>query len=313
MLRAFIFPGQGSQQVGMGKSLAEALPTARLVFEEIDDALSDNLSRIMFEGPDDTLRLTENAQPALMAVSMAIMRCLEVDGRRDIAHDASFVAGHSLGEYSALAAVKTIGLADAARLLRRRGAAMQRAVPVGVGAMAALLGVDLPIVAEILAEARDGEICDIANDNAPGQIVISGHRSAVDRAIEIAKTRGVRRAISLPVSAPFHCQLLAPAAEEMRRALDETEFSVPLIPVVTNVSAKGETDPERLKALLVAQVTEMVRWRDCVQFMMDRDIDTLVEVGSGKVLTGLAKRINRELETQNIETPEDIERLLKQL
>ena len=306
MKRAFTFPGQGSQFVGMGKSLAEAFPVARDVFREVDDTLGADLSRVMFEGPEEDLRLTENAQPALMAVSLAIVRVLE-DGGVELAATAAFAAGHSLGEYSALAAAGALELADTAKLLRLRGQAMQRAVPVGEGAMAALLGLDFESAAAVVAEAAQGEVCATANDNAPGQVVVSGHKAAVERAIELAKARGARRGLLLPVSAPFHCSLMAPAAEEMRRALAAVNFSPPSVPIVANVKATSVTEPNEIAKLLVEQVTGLVRWRESVGFLASQGIEMLVELGAGKVLTGLARRIDSSLVTVNLQEPEDIE------
>ncbi|MEE8371791.1 MAG: ACP S-malonyltransferase [Sphingomonadales bacterium] len=306
MKRAFTFPGQGSQFAGMGKPLADAFKAAADVFAEVDDALSQNLCRIIFEGPEEDLRLTENAQPALMAVSMAAMRVLESDGHL-LTGLASLAAGHSLGEYSALAAAGSISLVDTARLLKRRGQAMQRAVPVGEGAMAALLGLDFEAAREVVAEAALGEVCTTANDNAPGQVVISGHLAAVERAIELAKAKGARRGILLPVSAPFHCSLMQPAAEEMAEALKKVEIGPPAVPIVANVRAESVTEPGEIRKLLVEQVTGSVRWRESVGYMAASGIEQLVEVGAGKVLTGLARRIDRELETVSIQTPEDLE------
>ena len=307
MARAFVFPGQGSQAVGMGQGLAEAFPVARHLFQEVDDALSQNLSRLMFEGPEDDLRLTENAQPALMAVSLAVVRVLEQEAGLDLAAAGDLVAGHSLGEYSALAAVGAFEVAEAARLLKRRGQAMQEAVPVGEGAMAALLGLDIEAAAEIAAEAAQGEICTPANDNAPGQVVLSGQAAAVERAIEIAAGKGARKSVLLPVSAPFHCALMAPAAEVMAQALEETPPRPPRLPLVSNVTAEAVTEAETIRYLLVQQVTDMVRWRESVLFMKSRGIDSLVELGAGKVLTGLTRRIDRDLTGIAVGGPEDID------
>lgn len=307
MARAFVFPGQGSQAVGMGQGLAEAFPVARHLFQEVDDALSQNLSRLMFEGPEDDLRLTENAQPALMAVSLAVVRVLEQEAGLDLADAGDLVAGHSLGEYSALAAVGAFEVAEAARLLKRRGQAMQEAVPVGEGAMAALLGLDIEAAAEIAAEAAQGEICTPANDNAPGQVVLSGQAAAVERAIEIAAGKGARKSVLLPVSAPFHCALMAPAAEVMAQALEETPPRPPRLPLVSNVTAEAVTEAETIRYLLVQQVTDMVRWRESVLFMKSRGIDSLVELGAGKVLTGLTRRIDRDLTGIAVGGPEDID------
>jgi [acyl-carrier-protein] S-malonyltransferase len=315
MGRAFVFPGQGSQAVGMGAALAGAFADARQVFEEVDDALAQTLSRLMFEGPEDELTLTENAQPALMAVSLAVVRVLQNEGGIALAEKADFVAGHSLGEYSALAAAGTLELADAARLLKRRGRAMQEAVPVGEGAMAALLGLDLEAAAEVAAEAAaaaegEPEVCAPANDNAPGQVVVSGHKAAVERAVELAGARGAKRCVMLPVSAPFHCALMAPAAEVMAEALAEATLRPPEVPLVANVTAEPVTSPEAIRRLLVDQVTGMVRWRESVLAMKDAGVDTLVELGAGKVLGGLARRIDRELTGTSVGTPEDIEALI---
>ena len=313
MARAFIFPGQGSQAVGMGKELAEASAVARHLFEEVDDALSQHLSRLMFEGPEDELRLTENAQPALMAVSLAVVRVLEQEAGIDLAEAGDLVAGHSLGEYSALAAVGAFEVAEAARLLKRRGQAMQAAVPVGEGAMAALLGLDLEAATAVAADAAQGEVCAPANDNAPGQVVVSGHKAAVERALEIAAERGARRSVLLPVSAPFHCSLMAPAAEAMAEALDRTPPREPRLPLVSNVSAQSVIDPEAIRYLLVQQVTDMVRWRESVLFMKAQGIDTLIELGAGKVLSGLTRRIDRELAGVSVGGPGDVEALQKSL
>ena len=311
MTRALVFPGQGSQSVGMGLELAAAFATARDVFGETDEALKQSLSRLMFEGPEEELVLTENAQPALMAVSLAVARVLEKDGGLDLKRQVAFVAGHSLGEYSALAAAHALALADAARLLKRRGLAMQRAVPVGVGAMAALLGMEVEGARAIAEAAAQGEVCDAANDNGPGQVVLSGHKSAVERAVEIAAERGSRRSIMLPVSAPFHCALMKSAADEMAEALAEVKLAEPLVPLVANVSAEPVRDTEEIKRLLVAQVTGLVRWRECVLTMKREGVDNLVELGAGRVLTGLAKRIDRELAASSVGTPAEVEAFLK--
>jgi [acyl-carrier-protein] S-malonyltransferase len=313
MKRAFVFPGQGSQAVGMGAALSAAFPAAREVFEEVDEALSQNLSKIMAEGPEDELTLTENAQPALMAVSMAVVRTLEQEGKLDLAKSGAFTAGHSLGEYSALAAAGTLTLADAARLLKRRGQAMQAAVPVGEGAMAALLGLDLATAQAVSEEAAQGEVICPANDNADGQVVVSGARSAVERALEIAKEKGAKRAVLLPVSAPFHCPLMAPAAEAMEAALAETDLAPPRLPMVANVTAEAVTEPETIRRLLVEQVTGMVRWRESVAYMAAHEVEELVELGSGKVLSGLARRIDRSLSARSVGAPEDIENFLNSL
>ena len=306
MTRAFVFPGQGSQFVGMGQTLAEAEPAARLVFEEINDALSQDLSKIMWEGSDDDLRLTENAQPALMAVSMAVIRTLEAGGA-NIAEIASHVAGHSLGEYSALAATGAFSIADTARLLKLRGQAMQRAVPVGEGAMAAILGLSFEDVVSVAKEAAQGDVVVAANDNADGQVVISGHKAAVERAIDIAKEKGAKRGVLLPVSAPFHCPLMQPAADEMKAALAEVPLQRPSLPIIANVLAVPISEPEGIANLLVEQVTGAVRWRESVACMSSLGITQMVEVGAGKVLSGLARRIDRSLATVNIQDPADIE------
>lgn len=313
MARAFVFPGQGSQAVGMGKELAEALPTARHVFEEVDEALQQHLSQLMFEGPEDELTLTANAQPALMAVSVAVMRVLQQDGGLELPKKAAYVAGHSLGEYSALCAAGALSLPDTARLLRRRGEAMQAAVPVGVGAMAALLGLAFDDAREVAAAAAGDDVCEPANDNAEGQVVVSGHRSAVERAVELAKERGGRRSIMLPVSAPFHCALMQPAADVMAEALDGADMTAPAVPLVANVTAAAVEAPAEIADLLVRQVTAMVRWRESVLFMKSEDVDNLVELGVGKVLTGMLRRIDRELSGTAISTPDDIDAFLKTL
>lgn len=304
MRPAFIFPGQGSQAIGMGKALADALPASRRVFEEVDDALDERLSRVMWEGPEEELTRTRNAQPALMAVSIAALRALEAEGVT-VAEHAAYVAGHSLGEYSALTAAGSLTLGETARLLRLRGEAMQKAVPLGVGAMAALLGLDLPVARDVASEAASGsEICEAANDNAPGQVVVSGHKAAVERAVEIAKGRGARRAMMLTVSAPFHCALMQPAAEAMAEALLGARIAAPAIPVVTNVEAAPTSDPQEIRRLLVAQVTGMVRWRESMAWLAANGVTRLYEVGSGKVLSGLAKRIAPELVATPVGDPE---------
>lgn len=310
MTRAFVFPGQGSQAVGMGRQLAGAFAAARAVFEEIDDALSQNLTHLMFEGPEDELILTENAQPALMAVSLAAVRVLKVEGGVEVAGTARRVAGHSLGEYSALAAAGALGLADTARLLKIRGRAMQQAVAVGEGAMAALLGLDLAAAREVAAEAAGDGVCVVANDNAPGQVVVSGTREAVERAVEIASGRGARKCVMLPVSAPFHCPLMAPAADAMAEALAEVNMFPPLVPLVANVTAGSVEVVGDIRRLLVEQVTGMVRWRESVLHMKEAGIATLVEIGAGKVLSGLTRRIDRDLDSVNIGAPEDVEAFL---
>ena len=311
MARAFVFPGQGSQRVGMGEALAEAFPEARAVFEEVDDALDQNLSRLMAQGPGEDLVLTENAQPALMAVSMAAVRVIEGEGGFSLAGKCALVAGHSLGEYSALTAVGSLALADTARLLRLRGRAMQEAVPVGEGAMAALLGLDLEAARTVAEEAAEGEVCAAANDNAPGQVVLSGDRAAIERAIALAPEHGARKCIELPVSAPFHCALMAPAAEAMAEALEAAPIAPPGVPVIANVTAAPVTAPTEIRRLLVEQVTAMVRWRESILCMRAHDVDAVVELGAGKVLSGLARRIDRELATQAVEGPDDIEVFLK--
>lgn len=295
----------------MGRELAAAFVTARDVFAETDEALKQKLSRLIFEGPEDELVLTENAQPALMTVSLAVARVLEKDGGLDLKHHIAFVAGHSLGEYSALAAAHALGLADAARLLKRRGLAMQRAVPVGVGAMAALLGMEIEAAREVAKAAAQGEVCDTANDNGPGQVVVSGHKTAVERAIAIAAERGARRSILLPVSAPFHCALMQPAADEMAEALAEVKLVEPLVPLVANVSAGPVREPGDIKRLLVEQVTGLVRWRECVLTMKREGVHELIELGAGRVLSGLAKRIDREIAASPVGTPAEVEAFLK--
>lgn len=304
-MEAFIFPGQGSQTVGMGKDLYDAEPAGRRVFEEIDQALGEALSRVIFEGPEDALRLTHNTQPALMAVSLALMAVLEERGV-GIGARASYVAGHSLGEYSALCAAGALSITDAARLLRKRGEAMQRAVAVGEGAMAALLGLDFETAVAVAKEAAEGGVCSPANDNAPGQVVVSGDKAAVERAIAIAKDKGAKRGILLPVSAPFHCPLMQPVADEMAAILADVEISRPCVPVISNVTAEPIDDPDTIRMLLVDQITGVVRWRECVEKLGELGVERLVEVGAGKVLTGLAKRIDRDLETVAIQGPEDI-------
>ena len=314
MARAFVFPGQGSQKVGMGQDLAAAFAAAREVFEEVDEALKQPLTRLMFEGPAEQLILTENAQPAIMACSMAVVRVLEREGGVDLAQKAAFVAGHSLGEYSALCAAGALDIGDTARLLKIRGQAMQMAVPVGQGAMLALMGVD-PDEARAIADeaAGSGEVCVAANDNAPGQIVISGSTAAVERATELAKEAGAKRAVLLPVSAPFHCALMQPAADAMDEALGAVAINAPAVPVMANVTAAPVEDPAEIKRLLVEQVTGMVRWRECVEQLKAQGVDTLVEVGSGKILAGLARRIDRELSVVNVGTPEEVEAFLASL
>ena len=313
MSRAFVFPGQGSQAVGMGRDVAEAFACAREVFEEIDEGLGQNLSRLMFEGPDEELILTENAQPAIMAVSMAMMQVLKFEGGVDLAATAAFVSGHSLGEYSALAAAGCFSLADTAGLLKTRGRAMQEAVPVGQGAMAALMGLDLDDVIAIAAAASVDGVCAAANDNAPGQVVVSGDAAAVEQAIEIAKEKGAKRAILLPVSAPFHCPLMAPAAKVMAEALGEVAMQPLTVPLIANVTADVVADLADIRSHLVDQVTGMVRWRECVLTMKNEGVDSLIEVGGGKVLAGLARRIDKELSAISVGTPDSIEEFLKGL
>mgnify|MGYP001220239215 CR=1 FL=1 len=290
MTIAFVFPGQGSQAVGMGKALSDNFAAARAVFAEVDEALSQNLSHLMWDGPEAELTLTENAQPALMAVSMAVVRVLEAEQGITVANTAACVAGHSLGEYSALAAAGTFSIADTARLLKIRGKAMQAATPVGTGAMAALLGLDFATAAASAAEGAQGEVCQAANDNSDGQVVISGHKAAVERAAEIAKAKGAKRAVMLPVSAPFHCALMQPAADAMAEALSKVRMNAPVVPVIANVKAGPLTDPAAIRDSLVAQVTGTVRWRECVAHMAAQGVTLFVELGSGKVLTGLAKK-----------------------
>ena len=314
MKRAFVFPGQGSQAVGMGSALAAAFTAARQVFEEVDDALSQNLSQLMFEGPESELTLTENAQPALMAASLAVIRVLEGEGGFSFTRNVAFVAGHSLGEYSALAAAGALTIGDGAHLLRLRGQAMQQAVPVGEGAMAALLGLDVEQGQAVAAEAagRD-EVCAVANDNAPGQVVVSGHRRAVERAMAIARGHGARRSIALPVSAPFHSPLMAPAAEVMAEALRRVALRPPAVPLVANVSATGTRDPARIKRGLVEQVTAMVRWRESMLVLKQDGVDEVIEAGAGRVLSGLVKRIDPDLVARSIGTPAEVESLIKEL
>lgn len=304
MTKAFVFPGQGAQAIGMGRALAEAYPAAKAVFDEVDAALGAPLSALIWDGDIETLTLTENAQPALMATSIAALRALEAEGVKIT--DAAFVAGHSLGEYSALCAAGALSLQDTARLLRRRGQAMQAAVPVGVGAMAALLGLDFAAADAVAREAAEGEVCQAANDNDPAQVVVSGHKGAVERALEIAKARGAKRAILLPVSAPFHCALMQPAADAMAEALKDVEIKVPAVPVVANVVARAVTDPAEIRRLLVEQVTGSVRWRESVEWMAGQGVTEFWEIGSGKALSGMIRRIAKEAATKAIGAPDDI-------
>jgi [acyl-carrier-protein] S-malonyltransferase len=312
MAIAFTFPGQGSQAVGMGKDLAEAFPEARRVFEEVDDALGEKLSRVIWEGPDETLTLTANAQPALMAVSLAAFRALEARGL-SLTDKVGYVAGHSLGEYSALAAAGFVSVADAARLLRIRGNAMQSAVPVGEGAMAAIIGLEQGDVEAACAEAAGGSVCQIANDNGGGQLVISGTKAAVELAAKLCTEKGAKRALMLQVSAPFHSALMAPAADAMREALADVKKNAPAVPVVSNVSVEPSSDPDLISARLVEQVTGRVRWRETVEWFGANDVTTLYEVGAGKVLSGLARRINRDMATAPIGTPADVDAALTAL
>ena len=306
MKRAFIFPGQGSQAVGMGKALADTFSQAKAVFDEVDEALSQKLSATMWEGPAEELTLTANTQPALMAVSVAAIRVLEAEAGLDLKNHAAFVAGHSLGEYSALAAAGSLSVADTARLLRIRGNAMQNAVPVGQGAMAALLGLEFDAALEVAREAAQGEVCDAANDNGGAQVVVSGHKAAVERAVAIAQTKGAKRAVMLAVSAPFHCALMRPAADAMREALGRVTVNAPVVPVVANVEAAAITDPAAIRDALVRQVTGTVRWRESVAYMAAQGVESFYEVGSGKVLTGLVKRIAAGATATAIGTPEDV-------
>jgi [acyl-carrier-protein] S-malonyltransferase len=306
MSAAFVFPGQGSQTVGMGKSLAANFAPAQKIFDEVDEALGSKLSAIIFEGPIETLTLTENAQPALMAVSVAVIRVLEAEAGLDLKRDAQFVAGHSLGEYSALAASGAFTVADTARLLRTRGQAMQKAVPVGVGAMAALIGLEFDAAAAVAAEAAQGQVCQAANDNGGGQVVVSGDKAAVERAVEIAKGKGAKRAMILPVSAPFHCALMQPAADAMADALSKVKVSAPVVPVVANVLAKPIQSPDEIVRSLVTQVTGTVRWRESVAFMAQAGVTKFYEIGAGKVLSGLIKRIADGATTSAVGTPDDV-------
>ncbi len=304
MSRAFVFPGQGAQTIGMGRDLAEAYPAAKAVFDEVDDALGEKLSQIIWEGDQDTLTLTQNAQPALMATSLAAMRALEAEGVSIT--DASCVAGHSLGEYSALAAAGALSISDAARLLRTRGQAMQEAVPVGVGAMAALLGLDFETAKAVAKEAAGDEVCQAANDNDPGQVVVSGHKAAVERAVELAKEKGAKRAVMLPVSAPFHCALMEPAARVMADALSKVELNRPSVPLVANVLAEQVIDSGTIRSLLVEQVTGSVRWRESVEDMARDGVTEIWEIGAGKALSGMVRRINREITCRAVGSPDEV-------
>ena len=304
MSRAFVFPGQGAQTIGMGKALAEAYPAARAVFDEVDDALGEKLSTLIWEGSQDDLTLTHNAQPALMATSLAAMKALEAEGVTIAA--ASYVAGDSLGEYSALAAAGALTITDAARLLRKRGEAMQAAVPVGQGAMAALLGLDFEKARDVAKVAAEGEICQAANDNDPGQVVVSGHKGAVERAVELAREHGAKRAVLLPVSAPFHCALMRPAAEAMAEALSHVNIERPAVPVVANVVAEAINDPATIRSLLVDQVTGSVRWRESVLWMAQHGVSEAWEIGAGKALSGMIRRIDRSITCRSVGTPEDV-------
>ena len=311
-MRAYIFPGQGSQSVGMGKALAEASGVARELFQEVDEALGQNLTRLMFEGPQDELTLTENAQPAIMANALATLRVLEKEAGVRLADKADFVAGHSLGEYTALCAAESFDVATTAKLLKLRGRSMQAAVPVGVGAMAALIGVDLEQAQSIAAEAAQGEVCTAANDNAPGQVVISGHRTEIERALVVAKERGFKRALLLPVSAPFHCSLMQPAADAMAQALGDTDIRPPAVPVYANVTAAPESDPAEVRRLLVEQVTGMVRWRESITAMTEAGVTHFVEFG-GKVLAPMVKRISPDVSATSVISMDDVEALVKEI
>lgn len=316
-MRAFVFPGQGSQFIGMGKDLAEAFPAARETFEEVDDALGQKLFQLMTQGEEADLNLTENTQPALMAVSMAIINVLTREGKIQLGQKINFVAGHSLGEYSALTAVGALDLPKTAKLLKLRGQAMQKAVPVGIGAMAAILGLDLPdvqlLVKDATAKAQNKEVVESANDNSSGQIVISGHKGAVAIAIEMAPERGAKKAIALPVSAPFHSTLMAPAAQTMSQALADTNIRPPIVPVISNVTAKAVTEPHLIRQLLVDQITGMVRWRESVSYMKEQGVEEMIEIGAGKVLAGLIKRIEKDVACESVGTPEQVEALIKKL
>lgn len=310
MARAFVCPGQGAQSIGMGKALAEAYVESKQVFEEVDDALGESLSKLIWEGDIDVLTLTENAQPALMATSLAAARALTREGMG--VETANYVAGHSLGEYSALAIAGALSIADAARLLRTRGKAMQAAVPVGVGAMAALLGLDFETASQVAKQAAGDEVCEAANDNDPAQVVVSGHKAAVERAVELAKEHGAKRAVLLPVSAPFHCSLMSPAAAVMKEALSEATIISPSVPVVSNVKAQAVSDPDEIRELLIQQITGSVRWRESVMWMAQNAVSEIWEIGAGKALSGMVRRIDRGVECKNIATPEDIRALSSQ-
>jgi [acyl-carrier-protein] S-malonyltransferase len=315
MKRAFVFPGQGSQAVGMGRGLADAFQAARDLFAEVDETLSQPLSRLMFEGPESDLTLTENAQPALLAASLAVIRVLESEGGLKFGRHVTFVAGHSLGEYSALAAARAVTVTDAVRLVKLRGQTMQRAVPVGTGAMAALLGLDIEAARAVAVEAIRGaphDVCAVANDNAPGQVVVSGHLQAIERAIAIARQRGARSVI-LPVSAPFHSPLMSPAAEVMKGALDETELYPPLVPLVANLSASAISEPDEIKHQLVGQVTAMVRWRESMRYLKTAEVEEVAEIGSGRVLTGLSRRIDPALAACSVSTAAEVDAFMKML
>lgn len=309
MTTAFVFPGQGAQTIGMGKALAEAYPAAKAVFDEVDEALGEKLSALIWEGEQDQLTLTQNAQPALMATSLAALRALESEGLV-LADRAAYVAGHSLGEYSALAAAGSISISDAARLLRTRGRAMQEAVPVGVGAMAALLGLDFATARDVAMAASEGDVCQAANDNDPAQVVVSGHKAAVERAVELAKERGAKRAVMLPVSAPFHCKLMAPAARVMAEALDDVEINDPVVPLVANVVAEAVADSTMIRSLLVDQVTGSVRWRESVLYMAQHGVTEIWEIGAGKALSGMIRRIDKSIACKAVGSPEEVKAAL---